>query len=342
VPEHGVDQAGVALADDIPVLAEIMRDKGYRALYVAANPTMSKKSGLERGFEHSLVSENLTAMRGKAVGDAVDEILDNISEDDKLFLFVNILDAHDPYPAIPEGVGWADPQDKVVLNPTAPEQDEVFHRYLRGELNDTHPKNFLRRIRNAYDYGVLESDRALEHVMRVLRQNGRLKDGYRVVITSDHGEFLGEHNLLRHGCYTWEPVVKVPLVFHDTRIDGKTDLPEPFSGIDVFHLVADGKVPDTPTPAKSFSKARIRDVRGCANMATHWASNTDKLVWMEGETFRFDLDDDPGELTRLPLGDVPGSDYLRQIGADHAAHVERTPKIRPDRLKELEALGYIE
>jgi hypothetical protein len=63
---------------------------------------------------------------------------------------------------------------------------------------------------------------------------------------------------------------------------------------------------------------------------------------MEGETFRFDLDDDPGELTRLPLGDVPGSDYLRQIGADHAAHVERTPKIRPDRLKELEALGYIE
>ena len=34
------------------------------------------------------------------------------------------------------------------------------------------------------------------------------------VITTDHGEVFGEHAVIGHGGELWEPLIKVPLVFH--------------------------------------------------------------------------------------------------------------------------------
>lgn len=344
VPEHGTDQAGLILPEDVPTLSETMRRKGYRALYVAANPTMSAKSGLDRGFEHMVVGKGLTGMRGKQVAESVQKVLDEVKDDEPIFLFVNILDAHDPYPEIPKGVKWAKPQEELDLKATEKGQNETYHKYIRGELSAKQATEYQQAVQNGYDYGILEADRALEHVMRILRQAGRLDHGYRMVITSDHGEFLGEHNLFRHGCYTLEPVVRVPFVFFDSRLKGGITLPEPFSAINAFDLVADGKLRDEPALPQAFSKARKRDVRGCANMAAHWATKDEKLVWKNGEHLFYNLAKDPGEAFPTPLGEHASRPVIEDLAARHEAHIAKgsETELSADRVEELRQLGYMD
>ena len=55
-----------------------------------------------------------------------------------------------------------------------------------------------------------------------MRSKGIL-DHATVVITSDHGQFFGEHGLLYHSLKPYEEVVKVPLIatnFENGKISG--------------------------------------------------------------------------------------------------------------------------
>ena len=47
-----------------------------------------------------------------------------------------MLDAHDPYPRVPDGTGWLPAQDPVDFPVFDVGQDSEYHRYVRGELND--------------------------------------------------------------------------------------------------------------------------------------------------------------------------------------------------------------
>ena len=68
---------------------------------------------------------------------------------------------------------------------------------------------------------VAETDHSIGDVLAAIEQVG-LEDETIVIVTSDHGEFVGDKGLLRHGCYTWEPVVKVPLIFYDPTSSNQT------------------------------------------------------------------------------------------------------------------------
>jgi hypothetical protein len=68
---------------------------------------------------------------------------------------------------------------------------------------------------NHYHDGILQADGMIERIFVHLRDKGWLDDAI-VVITADHGEMLGEHGQLGHGKTLRDPVVRVPLLIHDT------------------------------------------------------------------------------------------------------------------------------
>ena len=346
VPVHESDSMGHTWEQDVPTLSEIMHNKGYQSVMISANPTLSVESGLQRGFDVVDVAKGLEGMRGEDVSRRIKRALDEEVDPNKpLFLFVNVLDAHDPYPAIPRGVDWAPAQDEVAFDIFHREQDAEYHRYIRGEMPAERARQYLKAIRNGYDYGISMADRTTGQIMNLLRREGWLEDGFRFVLTSDHGEFLGEHGLLRHGCYVWEPVVRVPFIYFDSARDKPLPLPEPFSALHAFWLVSEGKLPNPLVPANSFSKRRDMDVKVCADMAAVWRSNTDKLVWLYGSFYHFDLATDPGEMGRVPMPvNHPMRRLMEQLAQDHADHLVRIrAKTKdPARIKQLEALGYVE
>lgn len=67
------------------------------------------------------------------------------------------------------------------------------------------------RYTNHYDNGVLQSDSIIQGILENLELRGILNNSL-VVITADHGESLGEHNLYSHAHSTREQLLSIPLL----------------------------------------------------------------------------------------------------------------------------------
>ncbi len=96
------------------------------------------------------------------------------------FAFLNYFDVHDPY---------GGPRDYP--KPSWPRQTTI----------------------DAYDDGVKYVDDYLQKLMEELDEHGMAKNTL-VVITSDHGESLGQHHLETHGRALYWELIHVPLVMY--------------------------------------------------------------------------------------------------------------------------------
>jgi arylsulfatase A-like enzyme len=110
------------------------------------------------------------------------------------FAFLNYFDAHEPYtPPAPFDEQFGRPRVRQVINNRRPTDEE------------------LRDARDAYDGAIAYLDAELKQLLGELERRGEL-DNTLVIITSDHGEHLGEHGLLDHGNTLYSPLLRVPLV----------------------------------------------------------------------------------------------------------------------------------
>lgn len=346
LPEHHYDSMNVPDWSNRSTLADQMAARGYSTVLVTANPVLTKARGLAKGFELVLSAEEIDAWRGEDVANRVKEAMGKVDPSQPMFLVVNIMDAHDPYPRIPAKVGWVGPQPRLDFKVKDRDTGHPYHQYLQHTMTPEDEAAFLQGVVNGYDYGLSQADEALKAVLGVLARRGRVAHGMRLVVTSDHGEFLGEHHLLRHGGWLWEPVVKVPLLVVDTRPDhSPPDLPEgPFSAAHVFDLLRDGVLPTPLRDVVAFSsKSNFAENPG-SNSVGMWSPEAHKLVWTREASQRFDLTADPLEAHPLPPDDHPlvrriapyVQGYKDQVAWRESQHAS------PDDLAALEALGYVE
>ena len=89
------------------------------------------------------------------------------------------------------------------------EPSEVGLRNLRFE-------EFVPPYINNYNNGVLQVDALIQRIFGLLRDKGLLNDAI-IVVTSDHGELLGEYGRVGHsGLAPMGPLARVPLLIYDT------------------------------------------------------------------------------------------------------------------------------
>jgi arylsulfatase A-like enzyme/Tfp pilus assembly protein PilF len=79
------------------------------------------------------------------------------------------------------------------------------------------PFDWRGRVPTAYDGEVTAADAALAPLLDPLLALGKGSDTL-VVLTSDHGEGLGDHGEATHGVFAYESTLRVPLVFHNPRL----------------------------------------------------------------------------------------------------------------------------
>jgi arylsulfatase A-like enzyme len=61
-----------------------------------------------------------------------------------------------------------------------------------------------------------------------------------VILSSDHGQTLGERNVVGHGKDLYEPEVRIPLVLRlPSRVDGGLRIPEIVRSVDMFPTFLD-------------------------------------------------------------------------------------------------------
>ena len=73
------------------------------------------------------------------------------------------------------------------------------------------PYRNVEMANDLYDDSIAYLDRRLGALLDELARRGVLDDTV-VIVTSDHGEHLGDHALFFHGCSLYRQVVEVPLV----------------------------------------------------------------------------------------------------------------------------------
>ena len=73
------------------------------------------------------------------------------------------------------------------------------------------PYRDVQMANDLYDDSIAYLDRRLGALLDELRRRGVLDDTV-VIVTSDHGEHLGDHLLFFHGCSLYRQLVEVPLV----------------------------------------------------------------------------------------------------------------------------------
>lgn len=241
------------------------------------------------------------------------------------FAFLNIFDAHEPYDPPP-------PWNNRFGNPR--------HRRIEAELPST---EVVRDLTDAYDGAIAYIDDVLRALFNELEADGSL-DNTLVIITSDHGEHLGERDLIDHGNSLYAPLLHVPLVIawpgrlpegvHIDHAVSLRDLPatiaeltpaDPvFPGRSLSRLWLTGEPPtdpDTIYAAVEFAPRQPPwyplargDIRSVIVWPWHYIVNGD------GSEELFDLSADPAE-TGPPIDDPVVLARMRDVMATFPTYV---------------------
>jgi arylsulfatase A-like enzyme len=124
-------------------------------------------------------------------------------DDGPFFLFINYMDAHIPYNTTPR---------RGFLEDVPPYSRQLERMLNQAVLSEDYPipKQLIRRFMNQYDLALANLDDGIGRLLDSLRQLGLYEQSL-VIITSDHGEYFGEHRLIEHSKDVYEPAMWIPL-----------------------------------------------------------------------------------------------------------------------------------
>ncbi len=367
---HGVrtNLEGGGLDPEHLTLAEILKGYSYETAAFVGAWIVQKNSGLGRGFDtYGDVFEDFWYLnfrkgeyllprllirvglieRSVVIVRSADEVTDDAlrwlrqHSDQRFFLWLHYYDPHLPY----------DPPD------------EYLQKYLAREDVPDSVRRSPDVQRAYYKAEVSFTDAEIGRVFEYLRERGTY-DSTLIVVTSDHGESLGEHDYFGHGFRIYEQAVRTPLLF---RLPGSPveDLvvDELVSGIDIMPTILDilsipaGEDSEgrTLTP---FIRGTVYESRDCVFLETTDPRRTEARYGIRGNRWKiigtypdstlemFDLRSDSLELENLVETEPERAESLAAVMHDffRPSIGSEGGKIEIDPIREeaLRALGYIQ
>jgi arylsulfatase len=178
--------------------------------------------------------------------------------DKPFFCYMSFFDPHDPYSDFPiEMAGHVDerfiPEPAIADGETDYKPEAIQREHEHGYLGHFHnySKEDIRRMRFGYYASIAFFDQQIGRVLDTLEQKGIL-DETLVIFMSDHGDMLGDHELLAKGAFFYDPCTKVPLIVRfPKQVDQNTT---------VQHLVQPHDVAATVLTAAGFSREELTEI----------------------------------------------------------------------------------
>jgi arylsulfatase A-like enzyme len=238
--QHGADSRvqadgsisdGWPLGDDQTTLAEALKGEGFRTgAFVANKGYVTERNGLAQGFS-TFFNDRVDAPSLSAKAEAW---LAEPNAKPPSFLFLNYMDAHRPYSVAPLAGARANdlppPSSESPIKLLDELYDEVF-----AHVEPPEPA-LVQRVIDAYDLGIANDDVGLGQLLDALKARGLFDDAL-IIVTADHGEYLGEHDLVEHSKDVYETALRVPLI---VKLPGQKQgrvIDKPISLADVAKLV---------------------------------------------------------------------------------------------------------
>lgn len=139
----------------------------------------------------------------KKGGEELVRTIEQMKLDPPFFLFVNLLEMHDPYTAYERNKANRGSFSSVVM------ADAYGYRPI--------PDWALRNIRENYAGSAALVDSYFGRMISNL-EGRRLLDNSLVIVTADHGQALKEHGFYGHGTFLHDEIVQIPLIVRRPRL----------------------------------------------------------------------------------------------------------------------------
>lgn len=341
-------------------LAQTLRDAGYRTHAITSTIQAARVTGVDLGFESFddvEIAPGRKNGRNRKAAEMTDLAIAWLAEhahDDArpVFLWLHYLDPHHPYKAPP-------PWDELWRD-EEPSEEGAERRYRydpKDALDYPVSDGELARLVIEYDREIRYVDAELERLFE--DGLGRLGENALIVFTADHGEALGDHQMIGHNDL-FEPILHVPLLVRTPHGAATGRIATPVMLADVFPTVLDyAGVPLTGNlrgmslapllAGRTLASERVRLAEYPAHQAVYGEGF--KLVQRRkgtrAGTQLFRIVDDPAEAHDLAARDegqverlLASLERLRTTASDPGDADGDKPEVTPEMLEELHDLGY--
>ncbi len=267
---HNTDFRNLKLPSHIPTLAEILGQEGYATCAITSNAWISSVTNLHRGFMSyygvwpsyghnwmNITLNKIIATFQKATGTRdkggqksvklAHKWFCEVKDKQPFFLFMNLIDAHGPY-GVPRG---ADGSEFVVGKKIPKRWRKPYLGIDYTVSNAILSKEDLQLISDLYDAGIRYVDGLVCRLIENLREMD-LYDSSMIIITSDHGESLGDDGILGHQFKLTDDLLHVPLIIKMPKNahSGKY-VSQPVQLVDLMPtLLCAANVPETSWPTR--------------------------------------------------------------------------------------------
>lgn len=260
---HGTHHENRVLAEHHETLAEAMSAAGYRTHAIIANAMLARDRKLDQGFgsyteawrkafdQHPKLFPDYEAARSMPWDDvddplfraAMQQLRPGVDENAyfgfrrsleeespaPVFLFVNLVGVHSPYNS--SGPFY----EKFLRHPELELEENRWPEYYTGRAD--FPDDQLEHFVDLYDAEILHADHIVGRMIEDLQATGRWANTL-LIVTSDHGENLGDHGHLSHVFSLHETLTRVPLIVHfPPRFPAATRIRSRVSGVDLFPTI---------------------------------------------------------------------------------------------------------
>lgn len=251
---HGTGLHNEVLPSEIQTVPERFSEAGFHTVGLSTNPYFSSETGLDRGFDEfdsfsirSLFSEvgpqgwlsflyNLrtysagfsTTKRKHSPDFLFNEVVkrrlgDLTVSSQPFFLCAHYHGVHHPYYPSP---AFRDRFSDSLQLSSKEAADIAFQRtenpYQEIANNCSYSEEEWHAIRKMYDTLLFQVDSLLDQLLAHINDLG-IDDETIIVITSDHGDLLGEYDLLSHKLVLHDALISVPLVVRGSKSLRKID-----------------------------------------------------------------------------------------------------------------------
>lgn len=199
-PSHGVrDNGKYKAAESLVTLAEIFKKEGYNTGAVVGSFVLDNRFGLNQGFDHYDDSGFKIEKDGRELFFPPERAAKDVT--DHALKWLNSI--------------YGGGQGTVVKDSIVNGKEQRF--FLWVHYFDPHtlynpPDPYASKYKDdLYDGEIAYTD---EHIGRLIDGIHKLrgKNNLIIVLTSDHGESLGDHGEMSHGIYIYDSTMRIPLI----------------------------------------------------------------------------------------------------------------------------------
>lgn len=363
---HGVKDWEYQLSRRIPfTLAEILKRQGYATALISDQISLPLISRLADGFTTFNTLRSYTFgpnAKKKQVVNITDWAINWLkgNRKNKFFLWLYYINPHGPYVAHP-------PYDKIFLhdkyyNPKKklPFSDNPYQQFAIGAI----PRYLMIGNIREVDYYISQYDGEIAYVDE---QIGRLREALKslgldkntvIIINSDHGEGMGEHNqYFSHTVFLYDYLIRVPLIIKFAKdIPAGIKIGTQVRGIDIAPTILDllgipkyefmqgeSLLPLLRNPDYNFDPFSYSEFFGIKCVRT----NEWKLIY-NSENRRYELynlKNDPLELNDLSSAEKSRFEFFKEKLDDYMhesdpQEIKIRRQLSQDEKERLKSLGY--